>query len=229
VLQPGGVDEQPPNGVCNWHCDALHVTPTQNGLRHAISHAHDSPQLTLRHESTLLQLTLQAPVPQVKSRHEPLPAQSTLHGPAPQLRFRQLCAPLHVIVQDLLLTQLMPLVHALMPEHAMLQLQPAGHVTCCLQAAGLTAQSMVQLFVVVSHEVHCDGHADDWASVRTPESSCGATQRPSLQVRPSAQSDCLSQVKSPLRWLTEQPPAVTAANPTTTSQSATSFTAGLRS
>lgn len=229
MLQPGGVDEQPPNAVCNVHCDALHVTPAQNGLRHAMSHAHDSPQLTLRHESVLLQLTLQAPVPQVKSRQEPLPAQSRLHGPAPQLTFRQLCAPLHVIVQDLLLTQLMPLAHALRPEHAMLQFQPAGHVICCLQAAGLTAQSMVQLFVAVLHDVHCDGHADGWASVRTPESSCGATQRPSLQVRPSAQSACFSQAKSPLRWLTAQPPAVTAANATKMTQSATSFTAGLRS
>jgi len=199
VLQPGGVDVQPPNGVCSWHCDALHVTPTQNGLRHAISHAHDSPQLTLRHESVLLQLTLQAPVPHVKSRQEPLPAQSTLHAAAPQLRFRQLCAPLHVIVQDLLLAQLIPLVHALMPEHAMLQFQPAGHVTCCLQAAGLTAQSMVQLFVAVLHDVHCAGHPDDGASVRTPESSCGATQNPSLQVRPSAQSAGVVQAKSPLR------------------------------
>jgi hypothetical protein len=88
---------------------------------------------------------------------------------------------------------------------------------------------MVQLFAPVLHDVHCDGHADGGASVLTPESSCGATQKPSLQVRPSAQSDCRSQVKSPLRWLTEQPPAVTAANPRTASQSATSFTACLRS
>jgi hypothetical protein len=50
-----------------------------------------------------------------------------------------------------------------------------------------------------------------------------------MQVRPVAQSAEVWQAKSPLRWLTEQLPAVAAANPTTTSQSAMSFTACLRS
>lgn len=221
---------QPPNDVCKTHCGALHETPAQNGLRQAMSHAHERPQLTLRHESVLLQSTLHGPVPQVKSRHDAVPGQLTLHGPVPQLMFLQLCAPAQVMVHDLLLTQLMPLAHALATEQAMLQFQPAGHATCCLQPP-LSAQSMMQLLVPVTQDVHCAGHAPGGASGDMPESTgrAGPTQNPSLQVRPSAQSACFAQAKSPLRWLTEQPPAVAAANPRTASQSATSFTACLRS
>ena len=210
MLQPAAAEVQPPNTVVEVHCGVLQVRFTQSELMWQVrSHAHDSPQLT--------------------SRHDPVPVQSTLHGPPPQLRLLQLCDPLHVIVQDLLPAQLMPPRHALVVEHAMLQFQPVGHVTCCAQPP-LSAQSMTQLFVTVSHDVHCDGHAAGGASPFTPESSWGGpTQNPSLQVRPPAQSACFSQAKSPLRWLTEQPPAVTAANPRTASQSATSFTACLRS
>ena len=65
-------------------------------------------------------------------------------------------------------------------EHAMLQLQPVGQVTCCLQPP-LSAQSIVQDFVVLLHDVHCPGQL-------TPASG-GATQKPSVQVRPVLQSD----------------------------------------
>jgi len=143
-----------------------------------------------------------------------------LHGPAPQVTFLQLCAPLHVIVHDLLLVQLMPLLHEPAGEHAMLQLQPVGQVTCCLQPP-LSAQSIVQVFVVLLHDVHCAGQL-------TPESTWDATQKPSVQVRPLLQSDCFVHAKSSLRWLIEQLPVVMTANPTTASQSATSFTASLQ-
>jgi len=173
------------------------------------SHAHDGPQAM--------------PV------HEVRPVQSTLHRPVPHVTPWQLREPLHAIVHPLLLVQLMPLLHALSPEHAMLQFQPLGHVTICLHVAALSAQSIVQVFVAVLHDVHCDGQAVGCPSVFTPESSAGPTQNPSVQVRPSAQSACFSHAKSPPRWLTEQPPAVTTANPRTASQNATSFTAYLRS
>jgi hypothetical protein len=211
VLQLAASEVQPPNGDVDLHCGVLQVRFKHDELRWQVrSHAHDSPQL--------------------RSRHDPLPVQSTLHGPAPQLMFLQLCDPAQVMVHDLLLTQLMPLAHALATEQAMLQFQPAGHATCCLQPP-LSAQSMTQLLVPVTQDVHCAGHATGWPSAVTPESTWrgGPTQNPSLQVRPSAQSACFSQAKSPLRWLTEQPPAVTAATPRTASQSTTSFTACLRS
>lgn len=102
--------EVQPSPVEEAHRAALHVRFVQSEPRWQVtSQAHDRPQLT--------------------SRHEPLPAQSTLHGPAPQEIFLQLWAPLQVIVHDLLARQLIPLRHELPVEHAMLQLQPAGHVS----------------------------------------------------------------------------------------------------
>jgi len=113
----------------------------------------------------------------------------------------------------------------------MLQFQPVGHVTCCLQPP-LSAQSIVQVFVLLLHDVHCAGQVaaspPGGPSDVTPESSWGATQKPSVQVRPLMQSDCFVHAKSSLRWLIEQPPAVMTANPTIASQSATSFTASLQ-
>jgi hypothetical protein len=125
------------------------------------------------------------------------------------------------------LAQVTPLLHEPAGEHAMLQLQPVGQVTCCLQPP-LSMQSIVQVFVVLLHDVHCAGQLFG-PSVFTPESSWGATQKPSVQVRPLLQSDCFVHAKSSLRWLIEQLPAVMTANPTTASQSATSFTACLQS
>ena len=89
----------------------------------------------------------------------------------------------------------------------------------------------MQVFVVLLHDVHCGGQVaaspPGGPSDFTPESSWGATQKPSMQVRPLLQSDCFVHAKSSLRWLIEQLPAVMTANPTTASQSATSFTASL--
>lgn len=159
-------------------------------------------------------------------RHAPVPVQSMLHGPVPQVRSLQLCDPLHVILHDLLLTQLTPLRHELGVEQAMLQLQPTGHVTCWLHAPPLSAQSIVHDFVALLHEVHCAGQLP--APSVTPESSWGATQKPSVHVRPVLQSDCFMQAKSSLRWFIEQLPAMMTANPMTANQSA-SFTACLPS
>jgi hypothetical protein len=144
---------------------------------------------------------------------------------------RQLCEPLHETVHALLPTQVTPLRHAPVTEHRMLQLHPEGHATCCVQPP-LSAQSIVQLFVPVLHDVHPAGQLEASppdASVFTPESTWEATQKPSVQVRPELQSACTWHAKSPLRWLTEQPPAVTITNPRTANQSATSFTACLPS
>jgi hypothetical protein len=70
-----------------------------------------------------------------------------------------------------------------------------GHVIAWLHATGLTAQSIVQLFVAVLHDVHGDGQpaASPFgrASPFTPESSCVTTQNPSEQVRPELQSACV--------------------------------------
>jgi hypothetical protein len=112
VLQPVVAEVQPPNGEVEVQSGGagLHVRPTHSELWQLTSHAHDRPQLTLR--------------------HEPVPVQSTLQAPLPQVTFRQLCAPLHVIVHDVLLRQLTPLRHELPVEQSMLQLQPSGHVTC---------------------------------------------------------------------------------------------------
>jgi len=212
VLQPAASEVQPLDAGSVHSADAgLHVRPVQGEVRQATSHAHDRPQLTVR--------------------HAPVPVQLMLHGPAPQVTFLQLCAPLHVIVHDLLLVQLMPLLHEPAGEHAMLQLQPVGQVTCCLHPP-LSAQSIVQVFVVVLHDVHCAGQVaaspGGCASPLTPESTWDATQKPSVQVRPLLQSDCFVHAKSSLRWLIEQLPVVMTANPMTASQSATSFTASLQ-
>jgi hypothetical protein len=215
------------------HCGALHVRFArfaQDELRRqATSQAHDEPQLTLPQAPLPAQSTLHDPPPQVMSLHEPRPLQDRLQGPDPQVTLLQLCLPPQVTVHALLLVQLTPLLHEPSAVHAMLQAQPAGHVTSCLQLP-VSAQSMRQVFAPVLHDVHCDGHAPGWASPFTPESTIWLpTQKPSLQVRPSAQSDCFSQAKSPLRWVTEQPPAVTTATPKIASQSRASFTACLRS
>lgn len=215
MLQPAVSEVQPPSSDVEVQSGGggLHVTFKQSELWQLTSHAHDRPQLT--------------------PRHAPLPVQSTLHGPLPQLTFLQLCAPLHVTVHALLPRQLTPLLHEPLVEHATLQLQPVGHVISWLHAPPLSAQSIVQLFVALLHEVQPAGQVlaspTGCPSVVTPESTWGATQKPSVQVRPELQSACFTHAKSPLRWLTEQLPAVTAANPTMTSQNATSFTACLQS
>jgi len=118
-----------------------------------ISHAQDEPHVTVRHDW--------------------LPVQLMLQGPPPQVTFRQLSVPPHVIVHDLLPVQLMPLRHALVVEHAMLQLQPMGHETCCVQPP-LTPQSIVQAFALALHDVHCAGHTPP--SVFPPASTWDATQ-----------------------------------------------------
>lgn len=176
VLQPVVSEVQPSGAVVLQFGVVLQVrvehvvVPWQ-----ATSHAHDEPQLT--------------------RWHDPMPVQATLHRPAPQVTLLQLCALLHVIVHDLLPTQLMVLRHEPGLEHATLQSQPAGHVIAWLHAAGLTVQSIVQLFVAVLHDVHCDGQPAaspiGGASPFTPESSGVTTQNPSEQVRPELQSACV--------------------------------------
>jgi len=152
VLQLALSEVQPRNGTVVLQAGALHVRVVQSEpVRQATSHAQDRPQLTLLHDGA--------------------PEQSTLHGPEPHVVTPwQLCAPLHVIVHDLLPAQLMPLRHDRVPAHMMLQFQPAGHVTCCWQLL-VSAQAITQLFAVLSHDVHCAGQAPGCASVFPPAST----------------------------------------------------------
>ena len=175
VLQPASSEEQPPNADGESQ-PGLQVNNVQDELAwQVMSQAHETPQTTLR--------------------HDPSPVHATLHGPAPQLRFLQLSAPLHVTVHDLLVVQSIPVRHELSLEHAMLQFQPVGHASCRLQAPLLSAQSILQVLVSRLHDVHCAGQ--DSASTVTPPST-GTTQKPSLQVRPSAHCAVVVQAKSPL-------------------------------
>jgi hypothetical protein len=177
-LQPVASEVQPPNGDSESQ-PGLQVKNRQvvEVPLQVMSHAHDTPQTTLRHDES--------------------PVHATLHGPAPQLTFLQLCAPLHAISHDLLLVQSMPLRHELSVEHAMLQFHPAGHTICRLHAPLLSAQSILQVFMSLLQDVHCGGQAGGCASGFTPEST-GITQSPSVQVRPARQSDCCVHAKSPL-------------------------------
>jgi hypothetical protein len=187
--------------------------------------------IALPHDVAPLQVTLHVPVPHVTwLLHDALPAQVTLHAPRPHATVLQVPRALHVIVHDVALPQLMPLLHWLAIEQPTLQFQPTGQVIAWLQAPLLSEQSIVQVFVAVLHDVHCDGHTaaspgggGGGRVSATPESAT-TTQNPSTQVRPSAQRWSESQAKSPLRWLTEQPAASASA---AVVQSA-SFTASLR-
>jgi hypothetical protein len=206
----------------------LQVTAAHVALSwHLTSQAHAEPQLTSPlHARLPVQLTLHAPVPQVTwLPHDELPLQVTLHAPRPHVTVLQVWRALHAIVHDVALPQL-TLLHWLATEHRTLQFQPAGQLTAWLQASLLSAQSIVQVFWAVLHDVHCDGHtaASPSGGGTTPESAA-TTQNPSTQVRPSAQRCSELQAKSPLRWLTEQPVASASA---TVVQSA-SFMADLRS
>jgi len=203
VLQPADCEVQPPNVDVESQF-GRQVNDVQDELLwQPMSHAHDSPQTTFRHDRS--------------------PVHPTLHGPAPQLTFLQLCKPVHVTAHDLLVVQSIPLRQALSVEHTTLQFQPAGHVINRAQAAGLTAQSTLQVFASRLHDVHWVGQAS--ASSLAPASTA-ITQNPSLQVRPSAQSAVFTHANSSLWWLIVQPGT---ANPTTASQSATSFMACLPS
>jgi hypothetical protein len=114
----------------------------------------------------------------------------TLHVPRPHVTVLQVFPALHPIVHDVALPQLTPLLHSSLMEHRTLQFQPAGQVIAWLQAPLLRAQSIVQVFGRVLHDVHCDGHSAASPSGSrvsiTPESAT-ITQNPSTQVRPSAQ------------------------------------------
>ncbi len=131
-------------------------------------------------------------------------------------------------MHDVALPQLTPLLHWLATEQVTLQLQPAGHAIGWAQAPLLSAQSIAQVFWAALHDVHCDGHTaasvGGGSGVSTTPESAAITQNPSTQARPSAQRCWASQVKSPLRWLIEQPVASATAR---VMQSA-SFTASLR-
>jgi hypothetical protein len=75
------------------------------------------------------------------------------------------------------------------------------------------------------HDVHTDGQtAASACGVSGMPESAGSTQKPSMQLRSAAQSLCLVQAKSPLRWLTEQPESAMA-----TASHGASFMAILRS
>jgi hypothetical protein len=230
-LQPAGVETQNSGGMGPMQ-PCLQVTSMHAALsRQVTSQAQAEPQLTEpAHAALPLQVTPHAPAPHAtEPPHEPLPLQVTLQAPGPHVTLLQVCRALQVSVHDVALAQLTPLLHWLATEHATLQLQPAGHVTAWLQAPLLSAQSIVQLFWAVLHEVHCDGHTAASPPGRgasaMPESAA-ITQNPSTQVRPFAQRWSASHAKSPLRWLTEQPVATARAR--AVSQSA-SFTAFLRS
>jgi len=208
VLQPGAVEVQNAGGMVPMQ-PGLHVTPLVRHVTPTLqvtSHAHARPQLTW-------------------PPHDPLPPQVTLHAPGPHATVLQVWRALHAIVHDVALPQLTPLLHWLATEHRTLQFQPAGQVIAWLQASLASAQSIVQVFWAVLHDVHCDGHtaASPSGGGTTPESAA-ITQNPSTQVRPSAQRCSELQAKSSLRWLTEQPAASASA---TVVQSA-SFTASLR-
>ncbi len=230
MLQPAAVEVQNTGGMAlvqpglQVTVPARHATPTLQ----ITSHAHAEPQLTSpSHAALPVQFTLHAPVPQVTwLPHELAPPQVTLHAPRPHATVLQVARALHAIVHDVALPQLTPLLHWLATEHRTLQFQPAGQVIAWLQASLSIAQSIVQVFWAVLHDVHCDGHtaASPSGGGTTPESAA-TTQNPSTQVRPSAQRCSELQAKSPLRWLTEQPAASASA---TVVQSA-SFTASLRS
>lgn len=173
LLQPGRLSEvQPADGSAQpaLQLRLLHV----KGPVQATSHAHDAPQRT--------------------SRHDRLPMQSTLHAPVPHVMPWQLWAPLHVIAHAMLLGQVMPLRHEEATEHTTLQFQPAGQTTAWAQPP-LRPQSIVQVLVPATHDVHAGGHA----GAASGGSVSISTQSPSTQVRLPAQAVWPSQAKSPLR------------------------------
>ena len=105
----------------------------------------------------------------------------------------QLWSPPQVIAHDMPFGQVTPLRHEPDFEHATLQFHPAGQTTAWVQPP-LRPQSIVQVLVPATHDVHAGGHV---------EASGGgesiSTHNPSTQVRLSAQAVWSSQVKSPLR------------------------------
>jgi hypothetical protein len=188
VLQPAVFDVQPLGLVVSQPTLQVSSAHREPAL-HVMSHAHDSPHDTFRQEFA--------------------PEQSTLHAPGPHVMSRQLDAPLHVMLHDLALMQLMPLRQPL-PLHAMTHAKPAGQVICDWHSCGLTAQSMVHTCAASSHDVHVAGQmltppSTGRASGVPPESS--ATHWPSTHTRPPEQFAWVVHAKSPLRWLTEQPAA----------------------
>ena len=210
VLQPAVSEVQPRSGdvqLGSVQLMVVHVAPVKQDT----SHAQDAPQLT--------------------SRHDWLPLQLTLHRPDPQVIPWQLRNPVQLIAHDMVLGQVMPLRHELGVEHRTSQFHPAGQTTAWAQPP-LRLQSIAQVLVPGSHDVHPGGQTCASPS-GLASSSRGAstgsvstsTHNPSTQTRLSAQAVWLSQVKSPLRWLTEQP--ARARHPRAVSQSA-SFMAFLR-
>jgi hypothetical protein len=154
-------------------------------------HAPVPQVIALPHDPPPLQVTLHVPAPHVTwLLHDALPLQVTLHAPRPHATVLQVRA-LHVIVHEVASPQLTPLLHWLAIEQPTLQFQPAGQVIAWLQAALLSEQSIVQIFVAVLHDVHCDGHTaaspGGGGRVSTTPESAAITQNPSTQVRPSAQ------------------------------------------
>jgi hypothetical protein len=213
LLQPFVIEVQNTGGT-PLQVGLLHRTAAHAALdRQVTSHAHATPQLTsppharlpvqltvhapvphvteLPHDPLPLQVTLHVPVPHVTwLLHDALPPQVTLHAPRPHATVLQVPRALHAIVHDVALPQLTPLLHWLATEQPTSQIQPAGQVIAWLQAPLLSEQSIVQVFVALLHDVHCDGHtaaspSGGSASI-TPESAA-ITQNPSTQVRPSAQ------------------------------------------
>lgn len=255
MLQPVAVEMQNAGGMVPMQ-PGLQVTAAHAALsRQVTSQAHAWPQVTSpAHAAVPLQLTLHAPVPQrTEVPHDPLPLQVTsqvpvphvtelphelappqvtLHAPRPHVTVLQVPRTLHAIVHDVASPQLTPALHWLATEHATLQLQPAGQVIAWLHAPLLSAQSIVQVFWAVLHDVHCDGHtaaSPSGGEVSTTPESAAITQNPSTQVRPSAQRCPESQAKSPLRWLTEQPASARArAVARAVMVQSASFTASLR-
>jgi hypothetical protein len=212
-------------GRCYWQLLQLFAVDTQNAG--GMVPMQPGLQLTAAHAALSRHVTSQAHAePQLTSPlHAALPVQLTLHAPRPHATVLQVWRALHAIVHDAALPQLTPLLHWLATEHRTLQFQPAGQVIAWLQASLSSAQSIVQVFWAVLHDVHCDGHtaASPSGGGTTPESAA-TTQNPSTQVRPSAQRCSELQAKSLLRWLIEQP----AVSASATVVHSASFMASLR-
>jgi hypothetical protein len=193
-LQIGSTVAEQPRPVS--HSARLHCTLWQLPFAkpHFTSHAHEVPQETVSHEFGPAQFSVQAPGPHMTPRHE--------------------ARPVHWMLHEAALPQLMPLRHELSPLQRMSQLKPAGQTTCALQFAP-APQSMMQTLPSM-HRVHCGGHmlVSIGASRRGPSDGAASmplvTHRPSLHIRPASQSDVVVHSNRSLLWLIEQLPAAAA-------------------
>jgi hypothetical protein len=97
-------------------------------------------------------------LPQLRLVHEFVPVHSMSHGPLLHMNWLQLWRPEQVTLQDLPPGQTSPLLHEPVTEQRTSQFQPSGHRIGPLHAPPLRMQSMVQVLLLASQEVHCGGH-----------------------------------------------------------------------